>query len=124
MCSSDSHESPTRTIAPGDWSQPKLTENLHRWVDEAPKLTSSWESLEHIYRRSLVDLAALRFRSPMLLRSMPAAGLPWFMAIFGRDSLLTSFQALPFLPELARTSLQVLAAMQGKVVDGFRDEEP
>jgi glycogen debranching enzyme len=118
------HESPTRTIAPGDWSQPKLTENLHRWVDEAPKLTSSWESLEHIYRRSLVDLAALRFRSPMLLRSMPAAGLPWFMAIFGRDSLLTSFQALPFLPELAAITLETLAALQARADDPFRDAEP
>src|SRR5262249_4551872 len=54
----------------------------------------------------------------------PAAGLPWFMALFGRDSLLTSYQALPFLPELARTSLRVLAAAQGKNVDKFRDEEP
>ena len=34
--------------------------------------------------------------------ALPAAGLPWFMAMFGRDSLITSFQALPFAPELAR----------------------
>ena len=45
-------------------------------------------------------------------RRLPAAGLPWFMALFGRDSLITSFQALPYLPGLAATTLRVLAARQ------------
>ena len=44
--------------------------------------------------------------------TLPAAGLPWFMALFGRDSLITSLQALPYLPELAATTLRVLAARQ------------
>src|SRR5437870_3554494 len=56
--------------------------------------------------------------------ALPAAGLPWFMAVFGRDSLITSYQALPYTPELAETTLQVLAARQGSRVDDFRDEEP
>ena len=43
----------------------------------------------------------------------PAAGLPWFMTLFGRDSLITSFQALPFQSELAGTTLRVLASRQG-----------
>jgi glycogen debranching enzyme len=43
-------------------------------------------------------------------RSLPAAGLPWFMTIFGRDSILTRLQALPFQPELATTTLSELAA--------------
>jgi glycogen debranching enzyme len=55
---------------------------------------------------------------------MPAAGLPWFMTVFGRDSLITSFQALPFTPELAETTLRVLSRYQGTKVDDFRDEEP
>jgi glycogen debranching enzyme len=55
---------------------------------------------------------------------MPAAGLPWFMTIFGRDSLLTSFQALPFLQELACTTLQTLATLQSRADDPFRDAEP
>src|SRR4029079_16313623 len=49
---------------------------------------------------------------------------PWFMAVFGRDSILTSLQALPFAPELASTTLKVLAARQGSRMDPFRDEEP
>ena len=46
------------------------------------------------------------------------------MALFGRDSLITSYQALPFVPELAASTLRVLAASQGKVVDDYREEEP
>lgn len=72
-----------------------------------------------------MDLAALRFYPDMSPEtSLPAAGLPWFMALFGRDSLITSYQSLPFLPELAKTTLRVLAARQGQSVDDFRDEEP
>jgi glycogen debranching enzyme len=56
--------------------------------------------------------------------SMPAAGLPWFMAMFGRDSILTSLQALPFTPELAATTIRVLARYQGGNVDDFRDRDP
>jgi glycogen debranching enzyme len=102
-----------------------LGANLKEWVAGAPRLVCSWEPLQATYRRSLVDLAALRFRSALVPgQAMPAAGLPWFMAMFGRDSLLTSFQALPFVPELARTTLQVLAALQARTIDPFRDAEP
>jgi len=46
------------------------------------------------------------------------------MALFGRDSIITSFQALPFVPDLASTTLRVLAMRQGTRRDDFRDEEP
>jgi glycogen debranching enzyme len=83
------------------------------------------ESLGSTYRRSLIDLAALRF-SPSIAagHSLPAAGLPWFMTMFGRDSILTSLQALPFQPELAATTLWALGAWQGSRRDDFRDEDP
>ncbi|MBQ1075768.1 amylo-alpha-1,6-glucosidase [Micromonospora sp. C31] len=98
---------------------------LNRWLAEAPRLESSWEPLRGAYRRSLIDLAALRF-SPFLAedRSVPAAGLPWFMSLFGRDSIFTSLQTLPFAPDLAATTLKVLAFRQGSRVDDFREEEP
>jgi glycogen debranching enzyme len=88
-------------------------------------LRSEWEPLNRIYLRSLVDLAALRFH-PRISHTgaLPAAGLPWFMSIFGRDSVITSLQALPFVPDLAKTTLYSLAAWQGTRVDDFRDEEP
>jgi glycogen debranching enzyme len=99
--------------------------NLKRWLNEAPTLECDWDSLRRTYTRSLVDLAALRF-SPALAgyRSLPAAGLPWFMTMFGRDSILTSLQALPYTSELAATTLQALGDWQGTRVDDFRDEDP
>ena len=99
--------------------------NLERWLADAPRLECDWEPLNATYRRSLVDLAALRF-SPVTAggRSLPAAGLPWFMTMFGRDSIFTSLQALPFTPELAATTLRELGARQGTRVDDFRDEDP
>jgi glycogen debranching enzyme len=102
-----------------------MKESLRRMIEEAPRLVCSWEPLSLTYRKSLVDLAALRFAMPpYLLSALPAAGLPWFMAIFGRDSLITSFQALPFAPELSASTLDALALFQGLVRDDFRDEEP
>jgi glycogen debranching enzyme len=106
--------------------RPKSMEaNLERWVADAPRVECDWESLQSTYRRSLVDLAALRF-TPQVAgnRSLPAAGLPWFMTLFGRDSIFTSLQALPFTPELAATTLRALGEWQGTRVDDFRDEDP
>ena len=102
-----------------------MERELTRWMDKAPRLECDWDSLKATYRRSLVDLAALRF-SPLSAggASLPAAGLPWFMTMFGRDSIFTSLQALPFAPELAATTLRELAARQGSRVDDFRDEDP
>ena len=102
-----------------------MERELTRWMDRAPRLECDWDSLKATYRRSLVDLAALRF-SPLSAggASLPAAGLPWFMTMFGRDSIFTSLQALPFAPELAATTLRELAARQGSRVDDFRDEDP
>jgi glycogen debranching enzyme len=103
----------------------KRQEEVRRWTEEAPVLHSPWRSLERTYERSLADLAALRFYPALAAgAAVPAAGLPWFMAMFGRDSLLTSYQALPFSPELARTTLFILSNYQGLTRDDFRDEEP
>jgi glycogen debranching enzyme len=108
-----------------DASRHKRAEDVRRWTEEAPRLRSSWRSLELTYERSLADLAALRFYPRLAWGgALPAAGLPWFMAMFGRDSLLTSYQALPFSPELAKTTLIMLASFQGMTLDAFRDEEP
>ena len=103
---------------------PQMGRDLAKWIDEAPRLVASWEPLGNIYKRSLIDLAALRFATGIGPGALPAAGLPWFMAVFGRDSLITSFQALPFAPELAATTLSTLALFQGQSMDPFRDEEP
>jgi glycogen debranching enzyme len=102
-----------------------MERGLEKWMRRAPAVECDWKPLEPIYRRCLTDLAALRFSTlTMPDQSLPAAGLPWFMTIFGRDSIFTSLQALPFVPELASTTLQVLAERQGTRIDDFRDEDP
>ncbi len=102
-----------------------MDKELAKLSKNVPRLSCDWLSLQQIYNRSLVDLAALRFYSRTQPgQTLPAAGLPWFMAIFGRDSMITSLQALPFTPSLAETTLLVLAQRQGTRIDDFRDEEP
>jgi glycogen debranching enzyme len=106
-------------------SRRNMQRDLERWLDDAPRLECDRDELKATYRRSLVDLAALRFSPPIAGgRSLPAAGLPWFMTMFGRDSIFTSLQALPFTPELAATTLRALGEWQGSAVDDFRDEDP
>lgn len=104
---------------------PDMPVSLQDWLGAAPRIETDWTDLRLIYHRSLVDLAALRFYPDgMSDASLPAAGLPWFMALFGRDSIITSYQTLPFVPELARTTLWALAAKQATDYDDFRDAEP
>jgi glycogen debranching enzyme len=105
--------------------RPDMPASLEEWLAAAPKVDSDWHELRQVYRRSLIDLAALRFYPESVPEaSLPAAGLPWFMALFGRDSLIASYQALPFAPELARTTLLALGAHQATGWDDFRDAEP
>ncbi|MGC4790777.1 glycogen debranching N-terminal domain-containing protein [Micromonospora sp. DT178] len=102
-----------------------LKHDLDEWIARAPKVNSQHDRVASTYRRSLIDLAALRF-SPLSLggASLPAAGLPWFMTMFGRDSILTCLQTLPFTPDLSKTTLRILASLQGTRFDDFRDEDP
>jgi glycogen debranching enzyme len=110
---------------PGRTHTPKMPLPLEDWLDAAPTLECGWDDLRRVYQRSLIDLAALRFYPDSVHgSSLPAAGLPWFMALFGRDSLITSYQALPFAPELCQTTLRALAAQQAVEYDDYRDAEP
>jgi glycogen debranching enzyme len=115
----------TPRAAAADGPRREMAADLAGWVARAPSLTCDRDSLTTTYRRSLIDLAALRFAPAIAgARSLPAAGLPWFMTMFGRDSIFTSLQALPFTPELATTTLRVLGDWQGSRTDDFRDEDP
>ena len=99
--------------------------SLEKLGEAVPRLSSDWPSLQVTYSRSLIDLAALRFYPLMLPgQALPAAGLPWFMTLFGRDSMIASYQALPFGSNLAVATLRSLAQRQGTRIDDFRDEEP
>jgi glycogen debranching enzyme len=105
--------------------RPSIARGLDKWLARSPRLECDSDSIRETYQRSLVDLAALRFETrTMPGHALPAAGLPWFMTMFGRDSILTSLQSLPFTPELAATTLRALGERQGTRLDDFRDEDP
>ena len=53
-----------------------------------------------------------------------SAGVPWFDALFGRDSLISSMQVLPYNPTISKSTLRLLASYQGTKKDDWRDEEP
>jgi glycogen debranching enzyme len=104
----------------------RVEESQQQWSATTPTIEGNFERLPHAYRRSLTDLAALRIR----LRhdedglGLPAAGLPWFMTVFGRDTLLTSFAVMPIGQTLATTALRTLADLQSHSDDPERDAEP
>ncbi|TDC42302.1 glycogen debranching N-terminal domain-containing protein [Micromonospora sp. KC213] len=106
-------------------SRPKLREDLDHWLKQTPTLICDYEPLQTAYERSLIDLAAMRYASLTNPSSpLPTAGLPWFMTIFGRDSMFICLQALPFAPQLAPPVLRLLALLQGVTLDDFEEEEP
>lgn len=97
------------------------------WRAGRPALDSADHDLTATWRQSVADLGALRMpdpRHPAALPTTVAAGAPWFMALFGRDSLLTSWLQLPVDPELAVGTLRALAAYQGERVDPASEEQP
>jgi glycogen debranching enzyme len=98
---------------------------LQRWQETTPIATTGHEGLQRVLRRSQQDLGALRIfdpQDPSLVAV--AAGAPWFMALFGRDSLLTAYMALPVDRSLAVGTLRTLARHQGRVTDPLTEEEP
>jgi glycogen debranching enzyme len=103
-----------------------LTVDAATWKREFPVLVGGSDVLRRVYERSVDDLAGLRMemRHRGIRDTVPAAGLPWFMTLFGRDALIASYMTLPMDPNLASGSLRLLAALQGDRVDDFRDEEP
>jgi glycogen debranching enzyme len=101
--------------------------HAHRdWRETVLKLRTSNEEFYRFYHQAIDDMAALRL--PMAgtghMEFLPAAGLPWFMAPFGRDSLIVSLQNILVYPEFARGALEVLGRWQSKERDDFRDAEP
>jgi glycogen debranching enzyme len=105
--------------------EPEMPLSLDEWFACAPELETDDPALARTYGQSLLDLASLRIRPGQVMRhAMPAGGIPWFMAIFGRDSIIAAFEALPFAPTLAESTLEALAALQASEWNDFRDAEP
>jgi glycogen debranching enzyme len=75
-----------------------------------------------VFLRSLSDLRMLH--TGMSDDIFYSAGVPWYDALFGRDSIISALQVIPYNPEVAKSTLRVLASYQGRKVDDWRDEQP
>jgi glycogen debranching enzyme len=103
----------------------RVRESLAAWQLRVPQLRATWDDLAQSFGRSVSDLASLRMRGgDGGVGKLPAAGMPWFMTVFGRDTLVTCLQTLLFGPELAVTALEALRDLQSHVDDPSLDAEP
>jgi glycogen debranching enzyme len=106
-------------------------------VDRAERLRRRWHRtvarahpadlrLLQAFDQAVEDFAALRLYDHDFSLDvwLPAAGVPWFVAVFGRDSIIASLQAMPVHPLFAIGTLQKLAQWQSDVDDPERDAEP
>jgi len=98
--------------------------SLQAWKLRVPRLTTESDDLRLCYQRSQADLASLRIRGLDGIGELPAAGMPWFMTVFGRDTVITSLQTLIFGPELAAGALRALASLQATEDIPDLDAEP
>ncbi|WP_326554467.1 amylo-alpha-1,6-glucosidase [Micromonospora sp. NBC_01813] len=101
-----------------------MGQRLDEWLAAAPTLTCESAALDQAYRRSLIDLAALRYPGNTRGELLVAAGLPWLMAQFGRDAIMTCLQTVPFVPHIVPAVLHFLADAQGCHLDDFSESEP
>jgi glycogen debranching enzyme len=102
----------------------RVRESLDAWSLRLPRLSTTWDELRHSFGQSVTDLAALRLRHGDGSGRLPAAGVPWFMTVFGRDTIITSLQTMLLGPELAVTALHALADLQADADDPEIDAEP
>ena len=118
------HASPRDCI--GESHRSKHAESLEDWQRTVLKIRTSNEEFYRCFTQGVADMAALRLpiRGTDHMVFVPAAGLPWFVALFGRDSLIVSLQTMLVYPDFARGALDVLGAYQAQQRDDYRDAEP
>jgi glycogen debranching enzyme len=100
---------------------------LHElWRASATGLTAANEDVSRTYRQSVEDMGALRVYDHDFADDvwLPAAGVPWFVTIFGRDSLIVSLQNMMVHAPFAIGALAKLAEFQATEMDDWRDAEP
>ena len=100
-----------------------LRADYARWRESFAGIHTDNELFNEVLARSISDLRLLSTRSHQG-ESYIAAGTPWFATLFGRDSIITALETLPFRPDIARETLAVLARRQGQFNDPWRAEEP
>ena len=96
------------------------------WKESVLKVETDNNTFATAFAQAVDDMSALRLpiEGTDQMQFVPAAGLPWFVALFGRDSLIISLQTAIVHPEFARGALRVLARWQATERDDYRDAEP
>ena len=100
----------------------QLRRSYEEWERSCTRIWTDNQLYNALLTRAMRDLRALR--TPTEHGDVVAAGIPWFVAPFGRDALVTCHQTLVLNPDITRTTLQVLGRFQADEVDTWRDAEP
>jgi glycogen debranching enzyme len=103
----------------------EIEAELRDWKGVTTSVTSSNEDVYRLFKQSVEDMAALRLHPGKVHNEfIPAAGVPWFVAVFGRDSLIVSLQNMVVYPDFARGALDILGRLQATEIDDYRDAQP
>ena len=100
----------------------ELRRSYEEWERESMQVVTDNELFNTLLARGLRDLRALYTRWDG--EAVITAGIPWYVATFGRDALITAHQLLMVTPRPATDTLRFLAARQGTREDDWRDEQP
>ena len=113
---------------------PQLAKRRREWRSRVTRIETNDTSLNAVIGRAVDDLGSLRMRrvdkdaaahgGDGIEEMVPAAGIPWFVSLFGRDALVVSLQTLALSPGLTAGSLQALAELQGDRYDDRHDLQP
>ena len=99
-----------------------LKQESDEWLQDQTSIQTDSLLLNRVLERSMRDLRTLR--SNLEDEEYFAAGVPWFVTLFGRDSIITALQTLAYNPKIAEQTLRLLADYQGTEENSFREEQP
>jgi len=96
------------------------------WLARATRITTANEDIYRFWRQSLEDMGALRLHEEDYASNLwlAAAGVPWYVTVFGRDSLIASMQNMIVDPTFALGALRWLGELQATEADDWRDAQP
>jgi glycogen debranching enzyme len=114
------------SVCVDDRERTQVGTTLEDWKRTVLKINTSNEEFYRLFRQAVEDMASLRlpFAGSDHMQFVPAAGVPWFVALFGRDSLIVSLQNALVYPDFARAALDILGRLQATERDDYRDAEP
>ncbi len=127
-CTQERQGTASAGATPSSGQEPRsdFDERQARWQERCTSLTSSNHTIERMYQQAVEDMGALRIYDMDVSDEawVPAAGVPWFVTLFGRDSLTVSYQNMAVSAGFARGALKRLAEYQATERDDWREAQP